>query len=249
MGYREELIEEIELLRAQLQPEWVGRLPLIVSESVDSGMLLPSKSSSTLSKSIQIENVHRLFGPTVFPLRDESLLGLRFDLFNENLRGYVLPHYIILKRIVNVIEKTGQRQAHWTIFKSTIPTYLGVESLFNKWVNVREDLGVDSIKKFASEMYNILVSNEMKRSELGALQRLISNKYKELVLIKSDLHIGKITLIIKKIEIILIIDNEKVVQSIIVGQFKQQAIISELLNETPVNKLSEMLDKVISMIL
>ncbi|ODV95622.1 hypothetical protein PACTADRAFT_34182 [Pachysolen tannophilus NRRL Y-2460] len=129
---------------------------------------------SLLSK-INLENLYRLNTITAFPINDPSLfdaelesaelksqqkdfnsleyLGIRFDLFNNTLKKFHKPHYIILKKI--------KKNNNWQIFKTTIPNYIELSDS-DKWLNV-------DLRKFATTVRRKLILiqvNKEKRKEL-----------------------------------------------------------------------------------
>lgn len=127
-----------------------------------------------LKNDIVIENMFRLFGVTFFPVIDPTdlqlnvetqeldvtreMLGIRFDIFNQVLKKFETPFYILLKRKL--------KSNSWAIFKHTIPSYIDIEVLFvDITFNGASANGFEDIYLFAKEVYLQLWQNSI-RSQL-----------------------------------------------------------------------------------
>lgn len=133
-----------------------------------------------LESQVSMENAYRLFGITFFPLVDPSdinlqrndinrkMLGIRLEVFNERLRQFEKPHYILLKQSV--------KSDSWFLFKHTIPAFIDLESVFQ-----RIDGGIitdyDQVYLFAKQVYILLLCVSQRMQLLEELQdtKLISN--------------------------------------------------------------------------
>ncbi|CAR27941.1 hypothetical protein ZYGR_0N04280 [Zygosaccharomyces rouxii] len=133
-----------------------------------------------LESQVSIENAYRLFGITFFPLVDPSdinfqrndinrkMLGIRLEVFNEGLRQFEKPHYILLKQNLKLNS--------WSLFKHTIPAFIDLESIFQKIDN-----GIittyDQVYLFAKQVYIQLLCVSQRVQIIEELQdiRLISN--------------------------------------------------------------------------
>lgn len=135
------------------------------------------KNDPTLAKlknDIIIENMFRLFGVTFFPVIDPTdlqlnvetqeldvtreMLGIRFDIFNQVLKRFETPFYILLKRKL--------KSKSWAIFKHTIPSYIDIEVLFvDITFNGASVNGFEDLYLFAKEVYLQLWQNSI-RSQL-----------------------------------------------------------------------------------
>lgn len=124
-----------------------------------------------LKEDIMMENMFRLFGITFFPVIDPTdlqlnvdtqelditreMLGIRFDIFNQVLRHFETPFYILLKRRL--------KSKSWAIFKHTIPGYIDVEVLFvDITINGTSTNGFEDIYLFAKEVYLQLWRNSIR---------------------------------------------------------------------------------------
>ncbi|CAL9730716.1 inner kinetochore subunit Mcm21p [Monosporozyma unispora] len=131
-----------------------------------------------LKNDIILENMFRLFGVTFFPVIDPTdlqlnvdtqeldvtreMLGIRFDLFNQVLRRFETPFYILLKRKL--------KSKSWAIFKHTIPSYIDIEILFvDITLNGTSSNGFEDIYLFAKEIYLQLWQNSIRNQLFDGL--------------------------------------------------------------------------------
>lgn len=161
---------------------------------------------------IQVENVYRFNGITVFPLSNDpsgEFIGIRFDVFNTYSRKFTTCHYIILKQFEiendekQSISLNGDSEWRWEVFQTTVPKYIPVEDLANSYLNllhVREQTtensvpGFNRINKLAMRIYEHLVLLEERKSIVLQLKETYSNTDK--VHIKSDLAVSKIEVVV-----------------------------------------------------
>lgn len=162
-------------------------------EIINGKKIIISKELKTVQKSqvsqIQIENVLRFNGITVFPISNDptkQFLGLRFDVFNRYLSRFTKSHYIILKQI-DVITNRGSIKVQesssntatttndqkWTIFQTTIPKFIPINEIFNKYLqsvnthhqsNTNVPPNFNKINKFSMHIYEHLCQMEDRKS-------------------------------------------------------------------------------------
>ena len=135
-----------------------------------------SRKHQELIKKLDIENLYRTIGLSTFPVVDpsdveqdedgetifrRSMIGLRLEIFNELDKTFEPPHYVLFKQNL----KTG----HWNIFRHTIPSYVGVERLFEqtKTINPLADIG--KIYTFGKKVYTSLLSISTKQQTFKSL--------------------------------------------------------------------------------
>lgn len=169
---------------------------------------------------IQIENIFRFNGITIFPISNDKhceFLGLRFDVYNTYLKKFSPCNYIILKQFQ--IETTGKIittnnlcEWKWNLFQTTIPKYIPVFDLANIYLAIRHhrdnttlDIrsnqipGFNRINKFAMHIYEHLFQLERRRTIIYQLKDQYTNKKLRQVQIKYDLAVSKIEIAISKL--------------------------------------------------
>ncbi|CCF57180.1 hypothetical protein KAFR_0C01870 [Kazachstania africana CBS 2517] len=137
-----------------------------------------------LHDQIMVENIFRLFGITFFPVVDPSdlqmnietqemdtmreMLGIRLDIFDELSKKYDKPMYILLKKKI--------KSDTWDIFKHTIPSYIGVEKIFEE-VSAGLAISYEDIYLFSKEIYLQLLKESARKGKLKKFEEkgLISN--------------------------------------------------------------------------
>ncbi|SCV05028.1 LANO_0G16908g1_1 [Lachancea nothofagi CBS 11611] len=177
------------------EPEWVLRTqPPVEHKMFDSGVAdlidtdilkSPSKRKSFASsreqqerlQKLDIENFYRAFGRSLFPVVDPSdlrpqesgivevkrqMLGLRIEVFNELDRSFEPPHYILFKRSLN--------NDHWDIFRHTVPSYVGLEEVFEHMRNHNTLSDISQIHTFAKKVYKALQYVSIKMQQLRSLE-------------------------------------------------------------------------------
>lgn len=228
----------------------------IESQTPKLGERVSKRTRNTLEM-IQLENVNRMFGVTSFKITNDSdntLLGLRFDVFNQFKSQYVAPHYIILKKIVSNLSLKDTNQLEnttayvWSIFKSTLPKYIPFNELANKYlpfVDLENPLKGIYLGEFTSEIYNQLDKIEIKKSQIQSLQSQVELQYGNQVHIKYDLNLYKVTItVLGRIEIIILIDLDSVLSAVVVDDKReinssQRRAIEQLLTHSNANQLNE----------
>lgn len=164
----------------------------------------------SLESQVSMENTYRLFGITFFPLVDPSdinfelndinrkMLGIRLEVFNERLRQFEKPHYILLKQNL----KTDS----WSLFKHTIPVFIDLELIFQ-----RIDGGIittyDQVYLFAKQVYIQLLRLSQRTQFLEELQdsELVSN-------LEIDLQIAAVSFNIQQIKTVrLFLQDDQVI--------------------------------------
>lgn len=151
-----------------------------------------------LESQVSIENAYRLFGITFFPLVDPSdinfednnidrkMLGIRLEVFNERLRQFEKPHYILLKQKV--------KSNSWSLFKHTIPVFVDLESIFQK-IDGGIITTLNQVYLFAKQVYIQLLFVSQRMQLLERLQdvKLISN-------LEIDLQVAAVNFNIQKVK-------------------------------------------------
>ncbi|CCK69650.1 Mcm21p KNAG_0C05520 [Huiozyma naganishii CBS 8797] len=133
--------------------------------------------TSRLHEKILLENAYRLFGITYFPVVDPAdlqlnaetqkmvitreMLGVRFDVFNDQDSKFEKPFYVLLKK--NLKAKV------WEIFKHTIPGNIDVHSLFHTITGGLATSNND-IYLFSKEVYVRLVQSSLRLKHFNSLQ-------------------------------------------------------------------------------
>ncbi|KAK9239913.1 Cenp-O kinetochore centromere component-domain-containing protein, partial [Lipomyces kononenkoae] len=114
-------------------------------------------------QSIHQQNLYRLAGVTAFKVRDPSangkgdLLGIRIECFA--LKKFAAPHYILL----SVNGKTDS----YELYKHTVPLYIPLASLANKYLN--KDLRV-----FVRAVRKEIIMDVNKRTHLSCLPNVVA---------------------------------------------------------------------------
>lgn len=134
-----------------------------------------------LKENIMYENIFRLGGITGFPLNrflfDESdeIFGIRFDNFNGFNREFLIPHYVILRKI-DITTKNELSSRKWSIFKHTLPVYVPYNhyevELQNS--NLHEN---EALLNFAISIRNFLVSTQYKHDKLDLLLNMSMSSF------------------------------------------------------------------------
>lgn len=141
--------------------------------------------ASGLREKVILENVYRLYGITAFPVNDsnpdtpkhsvdDSMMGIRFDLFDRMESRFLVPHYIILKR--------KPKNNEWMVFKTTLPAYIPLQSLSDQWLNV-------DLEKFVKEIRRHLVCVQNRRQLFAKIQVRLQEMGGKL---ESDLNCSKV---------------------------------------------------------
>lgn len=203
------------------------------SNIIDGKRVIYSKELKKFHESqipkIQIENIFRFNGITIFPISNDKngeFLGLRFDVFNSYLKKFSTCNYIILKQFQ--IETNGKTNTSknknewkWSLFQTTIPKYIPVFDLANTYLeishyrdNTTSDIlsnqipGFNRINKFSMHIYEHLFQLERRRTIIYQLKDQYTNKQLHQVQIKSDLAVSKIDIAISKLgKLTLLIDD------------------------------------------
>ena len=183
-------------------------------EIVDGRRILRSKELQALQEEeipkIQIENVYRFNGVTVFPISNDperTFIGIRFDVFNSYLKKFITSHYIILKQIE--IETSGKQQQlqeaseantgdiswRWEVFQTTVPKHVPIGDVARDYLSVEHTREPSSdaapvpsfnrINKFAMHIYEHLSLLEERKAFAFKLQCQYASTKR--VLIKFDL--------------------------------------------------------------
>lgn len=172
------------------------------------------KITNDLNPKIQFENIFRLGGLTAFPVNDptrysnkqdttntnteydDRFLGLRFDIFSRYESKFLIPHYIILKKI--------EKNNSWSIFKTTIPKYIPLSKISNDYLN-------NDLTKFVSIIRKNLISIEFKKNIFSKLKdKLVSPSSLE-----HDLDFTKIKINLKDLLQIVIICSLNKIESVV----------------------------------
>lgn len=170
---------------------------------------LSKKTKQTLEQ-IQLENIERMFGITTFKIANDTngqMLGVRFDTFNNFLKQYQPPHYLILRQEQ---VKEQAEETSWTVFKSTLPKYISVgDAPLNDQ---------DSIIDFCLPVHDQLEKIETKRSMCLSLRNMVYELAQgQDVTVKFDLNVYKCTItILNKVELIVLMDLDSVLSCIVV---------------------------------
>ena len=168
---------------------------------------------------VLVENMFRLFGITFFPLIDPTdlklndttqkievtrqMLGIRFEMFNEEDSCFNNPFYVLLKKSNSTKDKTNVNNnksdsndnGKWVIFKHTIPIYIDIEEKMRD-LETQDASSYDEIFIFAKEVYTILLENMERRKLLTKMEAegLIKN-------LKNDFESTSISFAVNKIKI------------------------------------------------
>lgn len=128
-----------------------------------------SRAHEELVQKVQIENIYRMLGISTFPVVDPSdlegteedeinikrkMLGLRLELFNELERSFEPPYYILFKQ--------NPKNSYWNIFRHTVPSYVGVEQMFQQVRSNGLLANQSEIYTFAKKVYKSLLSISVK---------------------------------------------------------------------------------------
>lgn len=124
----------------------------------------------TLKEQILLENSYRILGITFFPVLDPNdlqfdidakelvpkreMLGIRIDIFNEFIKKFESPSYILLKRQL--------KSKIWNIFKHTIPNYIPILKIFNDITLNGNCDGYEDIYLFSKEIYLMLYKESLR---------------------------------------------------------------------------------------
>lgn len=143
-----------------------------------------SKTDTDMKSLIMIENMHRLFGITFFPVVDPSdlkinneskemestrdMLGIRLEVYNVNTASFEQPFYILLKK--------RRKVDAWAIFKHTIPNSIDIHGLYRSIDNGLLN-SFDDVYIFAKDVYIRLVQTYLRKFNLEnlAMEGIISN--------------------------------------------------------------------------
>lgn len=125
----------------------------------------PINNKSQIVNNIILENIYRMFGITAFPVSDPSkaarrdLLGVRIEIFNEKLKKFETPHYMIFERDV----KTSK----WVIFKHTIPIFIQIHEIYKEYDDMRSD---ETLLKYLQRIRSILNMTSLKHQVIESIK-------------------------------------------------------------------------------
>lgn len=175
---------------------------------------LKSKSGSKdLHQKVLLENVYRMFGITFFPVVDPNdikinedskasemsreMIGIRLEVFNDRLKKFEDPHYILLKKKL--------KSDSWLLFKHTVPNYIDSQAFFDN-TNGGLIMTFDHIYLFAKSVYLQLILVSLRSQQLQELVDV--GLITDLVL---DLQAAVVSFSIDECEIRLFLKNDEVV--------------------------------------
>ncbi|ODQ44462.1 hypothetical protein PICMEDRAFT_13659 [Pichia membranifaciens NRRL Y-2026] len=158
---------------------------LDMGEIVDGRRILRSKELQALHgdeiPKIQIENVYRFNGITMFPISNDPeriFIGIRFDVFNSYLKKFTTCHYIILKQLdIEASEKEQQLQIspetkagnfnwRWEVFQTTVPKHVPIGDV------ARDYLSVEHTREPASDAAPVPSFNRMNKFAMHIYEHL-----------------------------------------------------------------------------
>lgn len=113
---------------------------------------------------ILYENIFRFTGITAFPINktllseDETVFGIRFDIFSAHDKKFVAPHYVILKKTPHEKDPNHYR---WSVFRHTLPAYIPISEA-EAFLEVGLDEDNQSVSNFAHLIYSYLAQTQAK---------------------------------------------------------------------------------------
>lgn len=204
---------------------------------------LKSKSGSKdLHQRILLENVYRMFGITFFPVVDPNdikmnedsremeisreMTGIRLEVFNDRLKKFENPHYILLKKKI--------KSDSWLLFKHTVPNYIDSQTLFDN-TNGGLVITYDHIYFFAKSVYLQLILVSLRSQQLEELADV--GLITDLVL---DLQAAVVSFSINECKIRLFLKNDQVVSCFISDDKSnsQRKLRLEVILLGPINDLT-----------
>lgn len=121
---------------------------------------------------IMEENIFRFCGITPFQLNSgmtesECLMGLRFDVYSGLEHKFLMPHYVILRRMEQRQKKTLLKR-RWEIYKYTLPDYVPLETFFNEYFLEKQDQ--ENLVEFSEKIWEFLTRNQYKKDKIEQLK-------------------------------------------------------------------------------
>lgn len=157
-----------------------------------------AEAAVELKENIMYENIFRLGGITAFPLNrylfndTEEIFGIRFDNFSGFKGEYLIPHYVILRKVENVT-KDEIVTRNWQIYKHTLPVYVPYNEYELELTNSQlpED---EALLQFTMSIRSYLVSTQYKHDKLDLLSSMKHGDSKIFTKIEKDLQAQRIVI-------------------------------------------------------
>ncbi|KAK6873564.1 Inner kinetochore subunit MCM21 [Candida tropicalis] len=173
-----------------------------------------------LKENILYENIYRMFGITSFPINQylfpnnqESILGLRFEIFSNFNHSYNLPYYCILKKTTTIKDETSID--NWMIYKHTLPSFINLDDL-SIILNRFGFTDQENLTKFSDCIYEILNKIQYKIDKFEKLMNFSKNQFGLISespifdKINYDLQCQRITLSFNKLNLELVCSEDTI---------------------------------------
>ncbi|KAF5212038.1 Cenp-O kinetochore centromere component family protein [Clavispora lusitaniae] len=149
-------------------------MPQKPEPSIDTEKLLVSIDCRTRGSAHALEeSIWRSSGVTAFPIddtlydkRDDSLLGLRFDVMAHSTSRFLKPHYIILRRR-QPQEKGVTGDNTWSVFRYTTPAYVPLDRLSHLLSS-----GENGLAQFVHEVRSYLTHVQYKHDKFDSVAKI-----------------------------------------------------------------------------
>lgn len=170
-------LEEHEWVLKNQKPLEHGMFDTSIADIIDTKSSFKNRQNDSnlnklnkLKEQVLLENSYRILGVTFFPVLDPNelefnadtqemmprreMLGIRIDIFNEFIKKFESPSYILLKRQL--------KAKIWSIFKHTIPNYIPLLKIFNDITLNGNCEGYEDIYLFSKEIYLLLYKESLR---------------------------------------------------------------------------------------
>ncbi|CUS20931.1 LAQU0S02e01640g1_1 [Lachancea quebecensis] len=136
------------------------------------------RAHEELVHKVQIENIYRMLGISAFPVVDPSdlegteddginikrkMLGLRLEVFSELDCSFESPYYILFKQ--------NPKNGYWSIFRHTVPSYVGLEQMFEQMKSNGLLANQSEIYTFAKKVYKSLLKISVKTQTFRSMEK------------------------------------------------------------------------------
>ncbi|CEP62280.1 Mcm21p LALA0_S05e01992g [Lachancea lanzarotensis] len=151
---------------------------LISTNILNSPTKRTDEAQSLQKHQLGMDGLYRAFGISVFPVVDPSdldrqedgtvsirrqMLGLRLEIYNELNAEFEPPYYVLFKQ--------DSSASRWKLFKHTVPSYVGLEDLFERTGRCNPLSSLSEISTFGKKVYMALLYVSIKLQTLSRLEQ------------------------------------------------------------------------------